>query len=141
MRHIKGYAPYGIPIYDDSTYVNKFSILKPIGDQSVEFVKRWYMHAYRAYIPHMYRAIDIFTVLHTQRPFTYIANTEEQIPCIGDILVWKQAGMYKTSGHVAIVIKVLDSSSVIVAEQNTSARNGIRTVNPHSSAILGWIRV
>ena len=138
MRHIKGYAPYGIPIYDDRTYVNKLSAIKPIGDQSIEFVKRWYMHAYRAYIPYMYHAIDILSLHH---PFTYIANTEEQPPRVGDILIWKQAGMYKTSGHVAIVIKVLDPFAVIVAEQNTSARNGIRTVNPRSSAIMGWMRI
>lgn len=140
MRYIKGYAPYGIPIYDDRTYVNKRSSIKPIGDQSIEFVKRWYMHVYRIYIPYMYNAIDI---LHSQHPFTYIANTEveEQAPRVGDILVWKQAGMYKTSGHVAIVIKVLDPSAVIIAEQNSMARNGIRTVNPHSNAIMGWMRV
>ena len=137
MRHIKGYAPYGIPIYDDSTYVNKRSVLKPIGDQSVEFVKRWYIYAYRVSIPYMYHAMDILSLQH---PFRYIANTEEQLPCVGDILIWKQAGMYKTSGHVAIVIKVLNQSAVIVAEQNSMARNGIRTVNPHSNAILGWMR-
>ena len=98
------------------------------------------MHVYRIYIPYMYNAIDILSLQH---PFTYIANTEveEQAPRVGDILVWKQAGMYKTSGHVAIVIKVLDPSAVIIAEQNSMARNGICTVNPHSNAIMGWMRV
>lgn len=129
MRHIKGYAPYGIPIYDDRNCMNKRSVIKPRGDLSVEFVRRWYCHVYHITIPPVNRAIDL---LH-QENFHFIEVNSNETPQVGDILVWKRA----VKEHVAIVIKS-DPLAVIVAEQNTASLNGIRAVNLHD--IAGWLR-
>ncbi len=144
MDTIIGFA-LGIPIYS-----NKSGAVgnTPYGIkyECVEFVRRWYAHVFEHTFEDIKNAVDIFTLRYSTsmktnkaHPFVRFLNDGQELPEIGDILVWQGV-----PGHVAIVSHV-SFSSVTVAEQNYS-ETGYYTLSVVNNQILdknilGWMRL
>lgn len=156
---IIGYAPYNIPIYDNSKYMlvniehfgskgTKYeNIFYGIKYQCVEFVRRWYIHVYNLTFESIDNAIDIIKLKHAiniktnmKMPFIYIQNTLHNTPIFGDIVVWKAINKYIVTGHVCIVTMVYNTSMIEIAEQNGESKTGKRIINIHNNDIIGWMR-
>jgi glutathionylspermidine amidase/synthetase len=158
MPRIKGYAPHRIPIYDNPTVEYEQSrhigrkgttyegLVYGVKYECVEFIRRYYIHVYGVTFREIDNAIDLFQVPYGtdiitkhRVPFQAIRNAPNQIPCRGDVVIWKNQGPYETTGHVAIVVEVLSPSFVRVVEQNGKTKDGWRTIRIHHPGIIGWI--
>jgi len=157
---IIGYAPYHVPIYDNSKYssendfINKGrqgtkydGLIYGIKYQCVELARRWLIKARNLTFASVPDATDIFKLkyatditTHKKVPFIHIKNNGMNTPAFGDIIIWKKQKCFKNHGHVAIVAKVISPSIVTIAEQNGETNNGTRNINVHNDTILGWMR-
>ena len=160
-RKIIGYAPYNIPIYENSYFFNsqnKYNkgrkgskyenIIYGLKYQCVEFARRWVVHVFNVVFEDVNNADDIFQLSHAKNietnksvPFIHIKNNKNEFPKPNDIIIWKKCNLYKNTGHVAIVTKIISNSMVQIAEQNGETSNGIRNINPHNKNIIGWMRL
>ena len=177
-----GIAPCGVPAYSShyasASLREKLLNLKHknggvyygIRWQCVEFARRWLITARGMTFGDVDMAYQIFELQHATRltdkakvAFDCVPNgstRERARPAFGSVLIWNEGGMFKWTGHVAIVTEVGDQF-VRVAEQNVTdapweGRNWSRqltvTVDPSSgaftihepaprSSIRGWMNI
>jgi glutathionylspermidine amidase/synthetase len=140
--------------------------------QCVEFARRWLISARGVTFADVDMAFQIFDLTHATRvsdqtkvAFDCVPNgstPERARPALGSVLIWNEGGLFKWTGHVAIVTEVDDEFQFVrVAEQNVTdasweGRNWSRqlpvTVEPCSgaftihepapqSSIRGWMNI
>ncbi|WP_392561028.1 bifunctional glutathionylspermidine amidase/synthase [Orbus sturtevantii] len=133
-----GYAPGGVAIYSsDYSSVNKddypddASFRSYIGHeymgykwQCVEFARRFLYLNYGVVFTDVGMAHEIFSLRILRHvvdeellPLQAFANGGKKEPIAGALLVWQEAGIFKRTGHVAIITEVL-ADKVRIVEQN-----------------------
>lgn len=106
--------------------------------QCVEFSRRWLIHALGVTYGDVGMAYDIFPKTHSTRvrdsahgtqgglvPWKNVSNGSAgslvNRPTYGAVIIWKEGGWFKHTGHVGIITEATDEY-VRVAEQNTYDR-------------------
>ena len=162
MPHIKGYAPHRIPIYDNPriSYAEPYhwgrkgsayeGLFYGVKYECVEFIRRYYIQVYGVTFQEIDNADDLFSITHgidimrkKRVPFHMIPLkdlTDASSMKKDDIVIWKKAGPYQQTGHVAIVVEVLSDKKVRVVEQNGPTKDGERTIRLYPG-ILGLARL
>ena len=137
-----GYAPGEVAIYsshypsvDTSEYPDRESFRSFLDGvymgykwQCVEFARRWLYLNFGYVFDDVPMAYDIFNLRSVTRladeqllPLQSFLNGSKQPPVPGCMLIWKDAGEFEVTGHVAIVTEVLEDR-LRFAEQNVGHR-------------------
>ncbi|WP_392558434.1 bifunctional glutathionylspermidine amidase/synthase [Orbus mooreae] len=135
-----GFAPGGVAIYSsDYTTTNKddypddASFRSYIGHeymgykwQCVEFARRFLYLNYGVVFTDVGMAYEIFSlrilrhvVDESLLPLQAFANGCKRAPTSGALLIWQEGGIFKRTGHVAIITEVL-ADKVRIVEQNVT---------------------
>lgn len=133
-----GYAPGGVAIYssdytsaDKNQYADDASFRSYIGHeymgykwQCVEFARRFLYLNYGVVFTDVGMAYEIFALRVLRRvvdeallPLQAFANGSKKAPVAGALLIWQEGGIFKRTGHVAIITEVF-ADKVRVVEQN-----------------------
>jgi len=135
---ILGYAPGGVPAYssdydsaDEKEFADRYSyrsfvdgVFMGMKWQCVEFARRWLYSNLGWVFDDVAMAYDIFRLQSAteigsgrQIPLRSFRNGSRRRPEPGAMLIWNEGGHFSTTGHVAIITAV-GESSVRIAEQN-----------------------
>lgn len=133
-----GFAPGGVAIYSsDYTTINKndypddISYRSYIGHeymgykwQCVEFARRFLYINYGMVFTDVGMAYEIFSLRILRRvvdeallPLQAFANGSQKAPVAGALLIWQESGIFKHTGHVAIITEVF-ADKIRIVEQN-----------------------
>ncbi|MDF7666648.1 bifunctional glutathionylspermidine amidase/synthase [Orbaceae bacterium ESL0727] len=135
-----GHAPSGVAIYssnyatvDPKDYPDDSSYRSYLGReymgykwQCVEFARRFLYLNYGVVFTDVGMAYEIFSLRFLREvvtekilPLQAFANGSKKAPIAGALLIWGEGGIFKRTGHVAIITEVL-SDKIRIAEQNVS---------------------
>lgn len=135
-----GYAPGGVAIYSSDytsanpkEYPDDASYRSYLGHeymgykwQCVEFARRFLYLNYGVVFTDVGMAYEIFSLRILRRvineallPLQAFANGSKKLPTAGSLLIWQEGGIFKRTGHVAIITEVLDNK-VRIVEQNVT---------------------
>lgn len=89
------------------------------------------------------RHLDAFQVYtepngDTANYFDLIANSPDNFPQVGDLVVWGQSVGY--AGHIAVCSPIADVNSFISEDQNWSGVQKATAVKHSYNGVLGWLR-
>lgn len=135
-----GHAPGGVAIYssdyktvNSNDYPDDASYRSYLGHeymgykwQCVEFVRRFLYLNHGVVFTDVGMAHEIFSLRFLRQvineailPLQAFANGSKKIPQAGALLIWDDGGIFKRTGHVAIITQVL-SNKIRIAEQNVT---------------------
>lgn len=135
-----GFAPGGVAIYSSdyqtvnkADYPDEASFRSYIGHeymgykwQCVEFARRFLYLNYGMVFTDVGMAYEIFSlrilrhvVDETLLPLQAFANGSKKAPVAGALLIWQEGGIFKRTGHVAIITEVF-ADKIRIVEQNVT---------------------
>lgn len=132
--------------------------------QCVELIRRWLIHRYNLTFPNINTAYDMFDLsylinIYTNEQVKWISvnNCSNIKPIIGSIIIWDKKGIFKQTGHLAIIINIIDNYIYIVEQNNENIKwsvkspwsrkllltfnNNIYTIHDKNEYILGWKKI
>ncbi|MDF7671036.1 bifunctional glutathionylspermidine amidase/synthase [Orbaceae bacterium ESL0721] len=133
-----GHAPSGVAIYSSnyattnpSDFPSDVSYRSYIGReymgfkwQCVEFARRFLYLNYGVVFTDVGMAYEIFSLRFLREvitekilPLQAFANGSKKAPTAGALLIWAEGGMFKRTGHIAIITEVF-ADKIRIAEQN-----------------------
>lgn len=135
-----GYAPGGVAIFSSDyssankeQYPDDASFRSYLGHeymgykwQCVEFARRFLYLNYGVVFTDVGNAYEIFALRFLRQvindsilPLQAFANGCQRMPTAGALLIWKDIGEFKKTGHVAIITEVM-ANKVRIVEQNVT---------------------